>query len=192
MSEELDELIKKLQREGVEKANNEAGKILSDARAKATEIIKTAEHTAEELRAKAVKDAEANAQRSTVALQQAARDVTLSVEKAVTAHLENLLKQNVREALKDPATVGAMVKDAMTALASDKAEVAVASGELAEMLRAQFAGQAAQGVTVVMDETVGNGFKVRTDSGRVEHDFTGKTIAAALSARVHESLRKLF
>lgn len=191
MSEELDGLIKKLQREGVEKANNEAGKIITDARTKAAEIIRAAEADAENLRAKAAKDAVENAKRSEVSLQQAARDAVLSVEKAVTDHLEKLLLKDVKQALGAPQTLSAIVTNAIKGITTNDVTLAVSSKELADALRSELAAQAAQGVTIITDETVGTGFKIRTDGGRVEHDFTGKSIAAALAKTLRPELARL-
>ena len=54
MSEDLQSLLEKINREGVEKARAEADKIIADAKAKAADIVKTANAEA----AKAKADAE--------------------------------------------------------------------------------------------------------------------------------------
>ena len=45
--------------------------------------------------------------------------------------------------------------------------------------------------TVVTDETLGAGFTVRLDGGRVEHDFTAETISTELAKRLRPDLAKL-
>ena len=55
--------------------------------------------------------------------------------------------------------------------------------------RAQLAGQG--GFTVVVDDSTGAGFSVRTDGGRVEHAFTEDVIAAELARRLRPDLAKL-
>ena len=57
MSEDLQSLLEKINREGVEKARTEADKIIADAKAKAADIVKTANAEA----AKAKTDAEKTA-----------------------------------------------------------------------------------------------------------------------------------
>ena len=46
-------------------------------------------------------------------------------------------------------------------------------------------------VKVVLDESVGTGFSIRLDGGRVEHDFSESAIVAALAKRLRPDLAKL-
>ena len=42
-----------------------------------------------------------------------------------------------------------------------------------------------------MDEVTSSGFTVKLDGGRVEHDFTGATVAAELAKRLRPDLAAL-
>ena len=88
MAEELKHLIEQIQKEGVEKANEQADDILSQAKAKAAKIVAEAEAKAQETQQKAETQAKAFAERSTKTLEQAARDLLITVgqgcEKVVT------------------------------------------------------------------------------------------------------------
>ena len=57
------------------------------------------------------------------------------------------------------------------------------------MLKAQLASLGSFKVTI--DETIGAGFTVKVDGGRVEHDFTSKAIAEELSRRLRPDLAAL-
>ena len=57
MSEDLQSLLEKINREGVEKARTEADKIIADAKAKAADIVKTANAEAAKAKADAEKAA---------------------------------------------------------------------------------------------------------------------------------------
>jgi len=111
----------------------------------------------------------------------------LKVEESVTKLLTNLLAKDVDAALANPETVGALVADAIKGL-TGTAEVALPA-QLAPALKAQLAAQG--NVTVVMDETLGTGFSVRLDGGRVEHAFTGEAVAEELAKRLRPDLAKL-
>jgi hypothetical protein len=93
----------------------------------------------------------------------------------------------VNAALSDPATAAAIAGEAVRDV--------VASGEIsaapkiAAALKAQLAAKA--NLTVVMDETHCTGFNVKLDGGRVEHDFTGATVAAELAKRLRPDLAAL-
>ena len=69
-----------------------------------------------------------------------------------------------------------------------KADVAVPA-KLAPALKAQLAAQPE--LTVVTDDSLGTGFSVRVDGGRVEHAFTGEVIAEELAKRLRPDLAKL-
>ena len=187
MSEELQSLIEKINRDGVEKANAEAERIVAEAREQAAMIVKTAKDEAAKS-AKAAKDeSELSAERAKETLRQAARDAIISVEGAVTRLLEKILAANVDDALSNPATAADIAGDAVKTLIGT-GEI-TAGPKIAAALKAELASK--QNFTVVMDETLGSGFKVKMEGGRVEHDFTGATVAAELAKRLRPDLAAL-
>lgn len=187
MSEELQSLIEKINRDGVEKANAEAERIVAAAREQAAMIVKTAKDEAAKS-AKAAKDeSELSAERAKETLRQAARDAIISVEGAITRLLEKILAANVDNALSNPSTAADIAGDAVKALIGT-GEI-TAGPKIAAALKAELASK--QNFTVVMDETLGSGFKVKLEGGRVEHDFTGATVAAELAKRLRPDLAAL-
>ena len=190
MAEELQQLLEKIQHDGVEKAHAESATILAKAKADADALLKDAQAKADALVAKAEQDAQNFTTRAEKTIQQAARDVIIAVQTDVTKLLTNILAKDVAAALADEAQVSALVLEAVKALGADKAEVAVAA-KLAAALKAQLAAAACTGVTVGEDETAGVGFRVRLDEGRVEHDFSEAAIAAALGKRLRPELAAL-
>ena len=190
MAEELQQLLEKIQHDGVEKANAEAAALVAKAKAEADAIVKKAQEDAAAAEAKGKADAEAYAARAKETISQAARDTVLKVKDDVTKLLTKLLTQNVTAALATEAVplAAAAVKELVTGSAT--AEIAAAP-KLVDALRAQLAQQAQSGVKVVADETTGTGFTVRLDNGRVEHDFTDAAISEALAQRLRADLAAL-
>ena len=189
MAEELQQLLEKIQRDGVDKANAEAAAIVAKAKAEADAIVKKAQEDAAAAEAKGKADAEAYAARARETIGQAARDTVLKVKDDVSNLLTKLLAQNVSAALATEAVplAAAAVKELVT---NGDAEVAT-SAKLVDALRAQLAAQAQNGVKVVADEMTGAGFTVKLDNGRVEHDFTDAAISEALAQRLRADLAKL-
>lgn len=188
MAEDIQKLLEKIQKDGIEKAGAEAEKIISAARAKAAETVAAAEEAAAKRKAEAEAEAAAFAARAEESVRQAARDVVLGVEKSVAAILENALAKNVDAALADPAKGAALAAQAVSEIAADGAEIAAAP-ELVEAIRAQVAAKGT--VKVVTDEAAGTGFSVRLDGGRVEYDFKGPAVAQALAQRLRPRLAAL-
>ena len=189
MAEELQQLLEKIQRDGVDKANAEAAAIIAKAKTEADALVKKAQEDAAAAEAKGKADAEAYAARARETINQAARDTVLKVKEDVTKLLTQLLAQDVSAALATEAVplAAAAVKELVT---GSGAEVA-ASAKLVDALRAQLAAQAQNGVKVVADEMTGAGFTVKLDNGRVEHDFTDAAISEALAQRLRADLAKL-
>jgi V/A-type H+-transporting ATPase subunit E len=187
MSEDLQSLLEKINRDGVEKAKAEAARIIAEAKAKADALVKSAAEEAERAKADAKKAAEDYTARAEETIGQAARDTVLKVKASVSALLENALAKDVDRALSDEKTVTALVADAIKGLVGP-VEVAV-NPKLAAALKAQLAAQGS--VTVVTDEDIGAGFSVKTDGGRVEHTFTEDAIAAEIAKRLRPELAKL-
>ena len=190
MAEELQQLLEKIQHDGVEKANAEAAAIISKAKAEAEACKKTAAEEAAALAAKAEAEAKASAERAEKTIRQAARDTVLEVKDALERLLQNLLEKNVNTALATPGEAAKIALEAIRSLNAGTADVA-ADEKLAAALKAQLAADAASGVNVVLDPTVGAGFSIRLDGGRVEYDFSEAAISAAIAKRLRPALAAL-
>ena len=111
--EDLQSLLEKINRDGVEKAEAEAAKIVSAAKAKAEALVKDAEAAAAKAKADAEQAASDYASRAAETVKQGARDTILKIEAAVTTMLEQLLVKDVEKALADEATVKTLVAEAV-------------------------------------------------------------------------------
>ena len=184
--EDLQGLLEKINRDGVEKADAEAKKIVEAAQAKADALIKDALARAAQSKADAEKAAAAYSERAAETIRQAARDVIIGVKDSVTALLECLLAKDVDKALGDSA-VTQIVADAVKDL-TGPGEIRCGA-KLAATLNSQLS--TLNSFTVVTDEALGAGFTVKIDGGRVEHDFTAETISTELAKRLRPDLAKL-
>ena len=185
--EDLQSLLEKINREGVEKADAEAAKIIADAQAKADTLVKDALAKAAQAKADAEKDAKAYAERAAETIRQSARDIVIGVKDSVTALLENLLAKDVEKALGDETAAVQIVADAIRDL-TGPGEIRCGA-KLAATLNSQLS--ALNSFTVAADEALGAGFTVKVDGGRVEHDFTAETISTELAKRLRPDLAKL-
>ena len=183
--EDLQGLLEKINRDGVEKAEAEARKIIDDARAKADTLIKDALAQTAQSKADAEKTSAAYAERAAETIRQAARDIVIGVKDSVTALLEKLLAKDIDTAL--GASAAQIVTDAIKDL-TGPGEIR-GGAKLAAALKAQLAANG--NFKVVTDDAPGAGFTVKLDGGRVEHDFTAETIAAELARRLRPDLANL-
>jgi V/A-type H+-transporting ATPase subunit E len=192
MTQDLQQLLEKIQRDGVDKAKSDADKLVSEAQAQARKIVEAAHAAAAKIKADARQEAEAFERRAEETVRQSARDTVLNVEKAVTALFGGLLLQDVNAALSSAELTAELAAEAVRAYIGEKGGVEVAAAaKPADALRAKLAAEAASGVTVVTDDTTGAGFRLRLAGGRVEHAFTGAAVADALAKQLRPRLAAL-
>ena len=187
MAEDLQGLLERINRDGVEKARAEADAIVADAKAKAADIVRRANEEAEAARAAAKVDAENYSRRAAETVRNAARDVVLGVKDAVTALFEKALAENVDKALADEGVVADLAAEAVKGLVGPM-DVAVPP-KLLPALKAKLASRG--DVRVVLDEALDAGFSVTLEGGRVEHSFTPDAIAEELAKLLRPDLAAL-
>jgi V/A-type H+/Na+-transporting ATPase subunit E len=198
MTEELQQLIDRIRKEGVEKARDEAKAIVAHARQEAEETAAKAKAEAETFQKEAQREADAFTRRAEQSVRQAARDVLIQVEQDLAKRIEALLSREVAAAAADETAFRKWVSDAVTAYlkgGDDEVEVVLggAAAEqaagLVERLRAEAAS--ADGIKVSPNPVFPNGFTIRLQGGRVEHSFTTEAITAALARLLRPQLVKL-
>ena len=195
MSEELQSLLDRIEKDGVDKANAQAAEIVKNAETKAAEMLKNAEAQAAAHMAKAEEDSKAFEVRSTKALDQAARDVILSVERSVAAIFARIAAEAVATSL-DIETIRGCVSTLIESYAKADAEGARLAITLSDKQREdvvaylsqKFQDQLANGVSIAGSDAIGAGFKVAVTDKELEHDFTGEAVADALSSLLRTDL----
>ena len=114
MAEDLQTLIDRIQKEAVDKAEAQSSAIIAKAKEEAASIIKNAEAEAAAKLEKADKDAEVYTERSERALEQAARDVLISVGRRFEKIVSDIVALQVEKNLSE-----ATVKEMLLALAKN-------------------------------------------------------------------------
>jgi V/A-type H+-transporting ATPase subunit E len=192
MTQDLQQLLEKINTDGVEKAKTEAAKITGQALAEAKAILETARQEAARLVTQAKQEAEAYERRAEESIRQAARDTLLNLEKSVTTLLTNLLLKEVTATLQSEIIIPQLVCDAVHTYLHTKGgmEVVVAQ-KWVQTLQAKLSAEASQGVKIITDPQAGAGFKIRLASGRIEHDFTATAVTEALAKQLRPQLAAL-
>ena len=192
MAEDLQYLMERIQKDAVDKAENEAAAIIAKAKEKAADIVKAAEAEASARLEKADKDAEAFTERSERTLEQSARDLLLSVGKNLEKMIMDLLNLQVEKSL-DESTVKAMLLAVAKSYNSD-IEVDFSDADarkLSSFVMGEFAKQLSAGVKVESDKGVKFGCRIKLDGGKITHEFTEAAMADALSALLRPQLARV-
>ncbi len=174
MQKKLQELTEKIYREGVEKANQEAEKIVSDAKQQAEELLSKAEKKAEALIDNANKEAEDLKKNGLNELQLAARQAISDVKQQVvsliqTKTIEPETKAAFKEAEFTKDIIQTIVKN-WDPESGDNVELQVLLPDVKKKeFEAYFKGQAgkvlARGVEIEFSERIKGGFKIGPKDG---------------------------
>ena len=190
MAEELKHLIEQIQKEGVEKANTEADSIISQAKEKAAKIVAKAESKAQETVKKAEVESASFAERSLKTLEQAARDLLITVGQGCEKVITEVLGKEVN---------GALSADMLSKLISDVvtkgdggAVVTLSEADTADLtaLCADIAKKSGKTIELDSDSEILSGFKVVFEGMNASLDYTGEAVAEALAAFLRPELAK--
>ena len=198
MSEELQDLLRKIQEDGVEKAENEAARIVSSARDKANEIVNAAEQKAKTTAEQAEQQAAAFAERGRKSLEQAARDVVLSVGEAVSRIFTELARRETGKAVTDDTLrrmLVVVVEDyCKNKTGESRVQILLNSeqqGKVVDFFTQKFSEELRKGLELKEEPALGPGFRVAVADGEIEHDFSAEAIADALCQLARPELAEI-
>ncbi len=197
MAEELQHLIDRIQKEGIDKAESEASRIVSKAKEQAAATINEAERKAKNIIEKAKQDAELYTQRSTATLEQASRDLLITVGQGI----ENIMSDIVAGAVEESLSIDTMkdivvkiIEQQMAQEGKDGIEMLVAEKDrekLVKFISSRYKEQLGKGLELHADHEILKGFKVSISGGKVFLDFTDEAIAKSLSVFLRPQLAEI-
>lgn len=197
----VQELIDRIRNQGVQAAQNEAERLLRDARQQAQEIVIQARAEADAVQAQAQAEMDAYRQASTEALKLAVRDTVLDLKARVTARFEEFVKRLVVSATRDKE----LVRSIVLVLAGHAAEEFIQDKEIeVRISNALLEGQSGplfkeegklailglssdmlrEGLELVPDSEVEGGARVRLVQDKLEIDLSDRATARMISQRL--------
>jgi len=188
MEEQLQSLLDRIRREGVERAEADAEGIIGAADERSRRIVAEAEAEAAGLRRQAEADAAASRERAEKALEQAGRDFLLALQKRIEAILRETLRDTVATALTPDVVADMLVRLAEAYAAHDmnesRVDVLLAPEDrerIAALVMEKYRDLVRQGLTLRADERLDKGFKVSFVDDKLYHDFSLSALAEALA-----------
>lgn len=187
MAEELQHLIDRFQKEAVDAAEKKAADIVAKAKQEAATVVREAEEKAKKTLEKADHDAEAFTVRSIKTLEQAARDLLITVGKGVENIISEVVTADVKEAMTIKVLEQMLVKlAAASAERPDENEISVLLSKedqagLVQYCEARHSELLRKGVELKGVNDIFKGFKICYVNGTAYHEFTYSAIADAVS-----------
>jgi V/A-type H+-transporting ATPase subunit E len=185
MTEDLQHLLDKIQKDGVDKAETDSANIVNEAKLKADDIVKKAGNEAKQIIDKAKKEAVAFEENGRKALEQASRDVIISAKTGIQAAVSSVVTAKTSKAMDDQTLSAILIKVVETYCSDSKStDVLVSESDVESFKQFILAGlneEARQGINIVPEGSIAKGFKVVIKDKNMELDLTDKAVGEALS-----------
>jgi V/A-type H+/Na+-transporting ATPase subunit E len=196
MEIQLQELIDKIKKDGIESASTEATKIKSEAEAEAGRIVAAAKKEAAEIVSHGKTDAERFEKAGVAALDQASRNLVLSFKGEIQSLLDKLTAEAVSSAYSADVIKGILpdlIKN-WTAKNTDSISVLLSEGDLKKLeasLKSQLASALKGGVELKAGKNLDGGFHIAEKDGSAYYDFSVQAVAKLLSAYLNPRLAEI-
>ncbi len=177
MELQINDLVSSIKKEGIDAANAEAEKIISDAKKKAQEIISDANEKAKEIKNKNEKDISVLRESAVLSAEHAKRDAMLSFKEAVKAEYQKILSADLDKAL-NPEVLAKLIKAALAG--ENPGDYAAEISEVADGLKSQLAGEIKNGLELKPTPGVKVGFRLASKDNSGYFDCSDEEIAKML------------
>ena len=194
MDIQLQELIDKIKKDGIESASEEVAKMKSQADAEAKRIIEAANKEAQDIIAKGKADAERSEKASIAAVEQASRNLVLAFKGEIEALLKKVTSRELTAAYNE-ATLKTILPAIISAWATKNAggglNLILGEDDL-KKLRAFFdeklSAELQKGLELKADRRLTAGFRIGSKDGAAYYDFSAEAVAEMLSAYLNPRL----
>jgi len=197
MEIQLQELIDKIKKDGIESASAEAARIKSEAEAEAERILSEAQKEADAIVSRGKSEAERSTKGSKAALEQASRNLILTFKMEIQTFLDKIIAQAVASAFTED-TLKAVLPDLLKTWAakngSDSVDLLLPEKDLAKLqswATGTLAAELKKGTELKADRNLEKGFKIINKDGSAYYDFSAEAVAELLSAYLNPHLAEL-
>ncbi|MDR3337417.1 MAG: V-type ATP synthase subunit E [Treponema sp.] len=193
MEIQLQELIDKIRKDGIDSASVEASQLKSQAQGEAARIVENARREAESIVAKAKLDAERFEKAGVAAVGQASRNLVLAFKTEIQAVLDKITAQELTVAYSDDALKAALPEllKSWAAKGSDSLALILPEAQLKKLesfFQEKLAGELKKGLELKSDRNLGAGFRIANKDGSAYYDFSAESVAELLSAYLNPRL----
>ena len=197
MEIQLQELINKIKKDGIESASAEASRIKQEADAEAARILSSAKKEADDIISRGKADADRSEKAGKAALEQASRNLML----AFRVEVQSLLDKIVAKAATSTYSEGTLktllpelLKNWVAKGGSDSVNLLLSEGDLGKLrswATGALAAELKKGIELKSDRHLTAGFRIANKDGSAYYDFSAESVAELLSAYLNPQLAEL-
>lgn len=197
MEVQLQELIDRIKKDGVEAAEAEAEAILESAKEKAEKIISDAQAEADRILLNAKNENDRMVKSSEDAIRQAGRNLLISFRESVTRELNAIVSENIT-AVYSSQSLAKLIVTVVESWTSkpDAEDLSVILNsedlkELEETLLAALKEKALKGITLKANDNFDGGFRISVNNGSAYYDYSAEAVVDMLSNYLSPKVTKL-
>ena len=196
MEIQVQELIDKIKKDGIESASEESARIKKNADAQAVQIVEAAKKEAADIVAKGKQDADRFEKAGVAALEQASRNLVLAFKGEIQALLDKITGEQVGKAYGDE-VLKAVLPDLLKAWATkgnDSIAVLLPEASLNKLktyFKGKLTAQLKKGVELKSDRNLAGGFRIAEKDGSAYYDFSAESVAELLGAYLNPRLAEI-
>ena len=193
MDIQLQELIEKIKKEGIESAQAGAARLKDDAEAEAKKIVENAKREAQAIIAQGKTDAERSEKAGIAAVEQASRNLVLAFKGEIQGILDKIAAEAVSASYSADVIKG-ILPDLVKNWAvknTDSLSVVLSEGDLKKLddsFKSKLASILKGGVELKMGKNLDGGFRIVEKDGAAFYDFSAEAVANLLSAYLNPKL----
>lgn len=197
MDVQLQELVDKIKKDGVETAEAKAAEIIKEAENQAAAIIKAARSEADTIVKEGLSEAQKSEKAAISAISQASRNVLISFRDAVNTELNTLVLSETANAYNSEVLselVPSAVKAWISAHSTDDIALFLAPSDL-KKLESTFIGalkaEIAKGLEIKSESSLKDGFRLGTKDGSSYYDFSAQAVANLFSTYLNPRVAEI-
>jgi len=196
MAEEIRDLIEKINKEGIRAAEEKAHIIEATAQRRADDILAHATRESEEMIAAAKERIRRDDEKGKILLNQAGRDLLLSLRKEINAMLGRIVVSEIQKAL-TPEALFKLLSEVVTNYSTGEISdiTVLLNKEDLEILEKNFLyklkEETRKKIILSPSEEISGGFTISFDSGKSCHDFTDRALAEYIGTYLKPKLNQI-
>ena len=197
MEIQLQELIDKIKKDGIESASEEAAGIKREAEAEAARIVGAAQKEAADILSRTHADAERSVKAGVAALEQASRNLILSFKGEIQSLLDKLVTKAAASAYKEDTLkeiLPGLIKAWTAKSGSESLDLLLSEGDLNKLkswAQGALAAELKKGTELKSDRHLASGFRIANKDGSAYYDFSAESVAELLSSYLNPHLAEI-
>lgn len=196
MDIQVQELINKIKKDGLESASQDAARIKSEAEAEARSIIENANKEAESIKNRGKEDAERLEKSGIAALEQASRNLILAFKDEIKTLLDRIVGANVTSSYNEDVLKAALPDLIKAWAAKDSNDLSVILSEsdtakLQSFFTSKLTEELKKGVELKSSRKLTSGFHISNKDGSVYYDFSAEAVANLMSIYLNPKLAEI-